>query len=408
MYVAPTDFVINGKGFGEVGGMLADVHFDTGLLRPFFDERGNNCVLVNTGRKELKKNAEGKIITNQQGVAKRFPVYEKRLVSDLIMNHGVTQLTRNATVFTKEQWISLSNIVRTEFRARLRAWADLMSRNSYGGFDGMSSMVLEYQTMSDPGEAIVDFDGATAGREDQPLHKLEGLPLPITHADFSFPERMLAISRKSGIPLNMRTAEACARRVAETIEKTLIGTITGPTLGNAASGTAGIAYSRAGSVYGYTNHPARSTKTDITAPTAGGWTPQTLIDELLVARNTLYGNNFFGPFMLYHSTDWDTYLDDDYSSSGGNNPNQTLRNRVRAIEGFTDFKRLDFLTSTFTILIIQMTSDVVQAVNGMDVRVVQWPTIGGLMQNFKVMAIQVPLITPDYDDRCGIMHCTTA
>jgi len=408
MYVSPQDYVMNGKGHGEVGGMLADVQFDTGLLRPFFDDKGRSCVMTNTGNKSPRKKADGGFVVNHDGIPVQFPVYQKRLVPDLVMNHGMTKLVSNATVLTKEQWIILSNIVRLEFRKRLRAWSDLMSQSSFGGFDGMSTMVLEYQTMSDPGAAVVDFDGMTEGQSDQPLFKLEGLPMPITHSDFWFPERMLAISRKQGTPLNTRMAEAAGRRVAETVEQTLIGSIVGPILGNAASGTAGLAYGRAAQVYGYTNHPARSTKTDITAPTAGGWAADTLIDELLVARTTLYNNNFFGPFMIYHSTDWDQYLDDDYSLTGGNNPSQTLRQRIRAIDGFTDMRRLDFLSDTFTILIIQMTSDVVQAVNGMDINTVQWPSMGGMRTNFKVMTIQVPLITPDYNDRCGIMHCTTA
>jgi hypothetical protein len=407
MFVAPQDFILNGKGHGPVASTLADVQFDTGLLRPFFDGKGRNCVVVNTGRRERRKKNDGSYVTNKDGIPVDFPVHEKRLVADLIMNHGMSSLIRNATVLTKEQWITLTNIVRTEFRKRLRAWTDLMSASSFGGFDGMSTMVLEYQTMSDPGEAVVDFDGMTEGRADQPLFKLEGLPLPITHSDFWFPERLLAISRRNGTPLNTRMAEAAGRRVAESVEKTLIGTLVGPTLGNAAAGTAGIAYGRAATVHGYTTHPARSTKTDITAPSAGGWTAQTLIDELLVARDTMYGNNFFGPFMLYHSTDWDKYLDDDYSTTADAG-SKTLRMRIRDIEGFQDMRRLDFLTSTFTILMVQMTSDVVQAVNGMDINTVQWPTMGGMRVNFKVMTIQVPLMTPDYQDRLGVMHCTTA
>jgi len=407
MFVAPQDFILNGKGHGPVGEMVADVRYDTGLMRPFFDAKGNNCVLVNTGRQETKRNNNGELIVNAGGIPKRFPIFEKRLVPDLIMNHGMSKLVNNATVLTKEQWITLSTIVRLAFRERLRAWSDLMSASSFGGFDGMSTMVLEYQTMSDPGEAVVDFDGMTEGRSDQPLFKLEGLPMPITHSDFWFPERLLAISRKNGTPLNTRMAEAAGRRVAESVEKTLIGMITGPTLGNAASGTAGLAYGRAGSVYGYTNHPARITKTDLTAPTAGGWTAQTTVGDVLAILDLLRAKKFYGPFMVYHSTDWDTYLDDDYSTAADAG-SKTLRNRIREIDEIKDVRRLDFLTNTFTLLVVSMTSEVVQAVNGMDINTVQWPSMGGMRTNFKVMAIQVPLITPDYDDNCGICHATTA
>lgn len=409
MFVSAQDFVINGRGHGDVGSALQDVHYDTGLMRPFYDSKGRSCVVVNTGRYETRTK-DGKLICNSHGVPVRFPVYEKRLVSDLVSN-GMTRLVHNATVLSKEQWITLSSIVRTAFRKRLRAWTDLMSASSYGGFDGMSTMMLEYQTVSDPGEAVVDFDGMTEGRADQPLHKLEGLPLPITHSDFWFPERLLAISRKQGTPLNTRMAEASGRRVAEMVEKTLIGMVTGPTLGTSAAGGAGIAYGRTPSVYGYANHPARIVRNTFTAPTAGGWKPDTLLSDVLGAIEAMKNKNFFGPYMIYHSTDWDRYLDGDYyalATSGMATPTQTVRQRLKQIEGVQDVRRLDFLTSTFTMLIVQMTSDVVQAVNGMDINTVQWPSMGGMRINFKVMCIQVPLITPDYSDNCGIAHCTTS
>lgn len=409
MYVSPQDFVLNGEGHGAVGSALADVQYDPGLMRPYYDDKGRSCVLVNTGRKAARKKPNGELITNSDGCPVPFPVFEKRLVADLAWNHGMTRMTHNATVLSKEQWITLSSIVRTAFRKRLRAWSDLMATNSYGGFDGMSTMMLEYQTMSDPGEAIVDFDGMSEGRNDQPLFKLEGLPLPITHSDFWFPERLLAVSRKSGTPLNTRMAEAASRRVAEMVEKTLIGTVTGPTLGSAAAGGAGIAYGRAPSVYGYTNHPARTTVTTFAVPT--GTNTDTTVSDVLGALQTLKNLNFFGPYMIYHSTDWDRYLDGDYyamTTSGSVAPTKTLRQRLREIDGVQDVRRLDFLTSTYTMIIVQMTSDVVQAVNGMDVNVIQWPSMGGMRINFKVMAIQAPLITPDYSDNLGIAHCTTA
>jgi len=58
--------------------------------------------------------------------------------------------------------------------------------------------------------------------------------------------------------------------------------------------------------------------------------------------------------------------------------------------------------------IIQMTSDVVREVIGMDITTVEWDTIGGLQKNFKVMAILVPQLRCDQNDQSGIVHvsCT--
>ncbi len=285
----------------------------------------------------------------------------------------------------------------------------------------MSKMLLEHETMSDPGEAIVDMDGLSEGRTDAPQYQLQGLPLPITHSDFWFSSRRLAVSRNTGTPLDTTMAEAAGRRVAEMIEKTLIGVETGITYGGNSTQVGG--YGRTSSVYGYLNFPQRLTKTNLTTPT--GSNASSTLADVLAMRDQLYANKFYGPFMLYHSNDWDRFLDNDYILSGGNVATQTLRERLKAIDGIQDVRRLDFLSATataatdparilssqlhpFTLLMVQMTADVARAVNGMDITTVQWESKGGMQLNFKVMCIQVPQLRADFYGNCGILQATTS
>lgn len=367
--------------------------FDPGMMRPYFDKYDRPCVTVNTGRYTIER-------------GERRGIRERMTISDLHAR-GIFQPVWNATTLRKEEWIELDKVVLKAARQRLRAWADLAAANSFGGFNGMSKMILEHETMNDPGEAIVDMDGLTDGRTDSPKFQLEGLPLPITHSDFWFSERRLAVSRNTGTPLDTTMGEAAARRVSETIERTTLGTVTGVTYGGASTMTGG--YGRTSSVYGYTNFPSRLTKTDLTTPT--GSNPEATVQDVLEARQQLYNNKFYGPFMIYHSTDWDTYLDNDYARLGGNNANMTLRERLRKIEGIQDVRRLDFLESAddpFTLIFVQMTSDVARAVNGMDITTVQWESQGGMRLNFKVMCILVPQLRADFYGNCGILHATTS
>ncbi len=365
--IAQTEFVANGMVLpNSVGEKLLAVNGDLGALRPYVgvDNRTYVTLGANTG--------------NPQKV-----------------------LVGNSATLRKDEWVQFDTAVIKAARQRLRAWADLRAANTYGGFDGMASMILEHQTMSDPGEAHTDFDGLTEGRRDTPLFGMEGLPLPITHSAFWFPTRQLLISRKNGTPLSTHTAEAAGRRVAERIEQTLIGTIAGATLspGNVAE------YVRTPQIFGYTNFPDRITKTDVTAPTTGGWTPAVLVDEISDMIESLNSAGFYGPFMMYHSTDWSKFMDQDYSTAKGDN---TVRERILKNEQISDVRRLDFLTSTFTILLIQMTSDVAQAVNGMELTTIQWESKGGMRVDFKVMAIQVPRLFSDFEGNCGILHATTS
>jgi hypothetical protein len=381
------DYVLNGQAHGEVGNMMMGCQFDPGLLRPYLDGKGQRCVTVNTGRTKWDEKKQIEV-----------PILEKRLASELIAN-GIPIPTANATSLRKDDWLMLDKAVIKAARQRLRAWSDLQAANSFGGFNGMSKLILEHETQSDPGEAQMDFDGLTEGRNDAPQYQLEGLPLPITHSDFFFSSRRLAVSRNSQTPLDTTMAEAAGRRVAEMIEKTLIGVETGPTYGKAAD------YGQTPKVYGYINHPQRITKTDMTQP--DGTNGSTVLTDWLALRDLLYVAKFYGPFMVYTSTEWDQHLDNLFSTtepSAG-----TLRSRLKQIDGIQDIRRLDYLTdrsAKFDVLFVQMTSDVARAVNGMDITTVQWESQGGMRVNFKVMAIQVGQLRADFNGNMGLAHGT--
>jgi len=349
------DYILNGQGHGAVAEQMHGVRWDPGLLRPYLDEHGRKCCTVNTGRVEYNEQTQN-----------WDPVLENVLVRDLVENYGVDCPVFNATSLRKEEWLHLDTVVLKAARQRLRAWADLAGSNTFGGFNGMAKMIL------------------------------------LTHSGFWFSRRRLAVSRNSGTPLDTTMAEAAGRRVAEMIEQTTIGTETGVTYGGASTHVGG--YGRTSKVEGYLTFTDRLQKTDLTTPT--GSNPEATVQDFLEARDQLYDARYYGPYMVYHSTDWDQYLDNDYARLGGNNANMTLRDRLRRIEGIVDVRRLDFLTdddNPFTFIFVQMTSDVARAVVGLDMTTVQWESVGGMRLDFKVMTISVPQLRSDFEGRTGIL-----
>jgi len=400
---------------GGLTEMFSRRMFDPGLKRPYLDEKGRRCVSILTGRTENRKGDDGKIICNADGIPVDFPVRKKVLIQNL-QSRGIWDPTWNATSLRKDDWIKIDKTVLRATRKRMRAWADLAAANTYGGFNGMAVPILEHELMTDPGEAIIDMEGTTESRTDAPKWQLEALPLPITHSDFTFSQRRLAISRNSGTPLDVTMAEAAGRRVGEAIEKMTIGTLDLSSVSFA--GTASD-YGDNPRIYGYLTAPNRITKTDLTKP--DGSNSATTVGEIIAMRELAYAQNFFGPFILYHSTDWDTYLDNDHyvmTTSGAAAPTKTLRQRIQEIEGITAVRRLDFMTptamgSTFNLLLVEMSAEVAQAVNGMEVTTMQWEEKGGLELMFKVMCIKVPRIRSQYVEntttkKTGIVHGTPA
>lgn len=378
---------VGGKSYGEVANRIGDESYQLGLQRPFWLQKGvghkRECVTINVGSK----------FNEEKGIIE--PI-EKTILRSQAESRGLITVNA-ATSLRKQEWQLLDLVVLKVARERLIAWNDLSAANTFGGFDGMSKSMLEWETMSDPGEAIIDMDGITEGRADSPTYQLEGLPLPITHCSFWYSDRNLRISRGTGTPLDVTSAESCARRVAESIEKQVIGIDVGLNYGVTAD------YGQVPKVYGYITHPQRNTKTDVTVPT--GSNAAVTVGEVLEIIQTLAGDNMFGPFTVYHSTDWDEFMDDDYVAAS---PQNTLRERLVKISQISAVKRLDFLTNTFTLVFVQMTSNVARAVNGMEMTTVQWPEKGGAQQNFKVMTIKVPQIRADNSGQSGIMQATTA
>lgn len=385
---------MNGGGFD---GAVHGTAFDPGFLRPYLKRLKPNgpyhrVVKVNTGRLVWDKAIQDYVL-------------EKKVVPVAnLMAQGIFSPTWNATSLRKEEWINLDRAVVMSTRQRLRAWTDLAAASSLSGFNGMSKITHEYEAMTDPGEAVKDMEGITDGRTSSFQFKLRSIPLPITHSDFWFSERRIAVSRNSGTPLDTTMAEAAGRRVAEMVEKTIIGVETGTTFGTQTGGI--TAHDGTSTEYGYTNFPYRITKIDLNTPT--GSNPSDVKQDLIEMRELLYAQGFFGPFVVYTSTGYDAFLDDDYFRTGGTSAVTTLRARIMEIDGIQDVRRLDFLTSGYQVIMVQMTSDVAQAIEGMGVTTYQWESQGGWRKNFKVACIMVGLLKAPYNGVAGIVHATTS
>jgi hypothetical protein len=301
----------------------------------------------------------------------------------------------NVATLPHEAWIMIDTAVQRAAQQRLKAVADLRGQGlTFNIANGMGVPVLMTQRASRVGTAQVAMDPVEKGPNDRPVYDSLNLPLPVAFSDWSFSARDLAVSRRGNLPLDTQMAEDSARAVSETLEKMLIGN----------SDFDQFTYG-GGTIYGYTDFPSRITFT-ITAPSTGGWVGQTLLHELLAAKQSLINSLKFGPYILYMSPAWSQYLSRDYNSTqAGQTLTINVRTRLLQDEAFSEIRFLDYLTG-WDILMVQMETGTVREVIGMDMTTVQWEGQGGLELNFKVMTIQVPHLQADYDGNCGIAHGT--
>ncbi len=92
-------------------------------------------------------------------------------------------------------------------------------------------------------------------------------------------------------------------------------------------------------------------------------------------------------------------LRDDYSTSKGD---RTFIERLLAIEPLQAIKSSPSLTAE--VVLVQMTSDVIDLSIGQDIVTVEWDSMGGLVTDFKIMAAIVPRVKSSAVDESGIAH----
>lgn len=357
------DYIHQGQGYGSVAERLLGNRFDINCLRPYVARNGRSYFAANTGKRDPKT---------------RKPIYKAKLANA-------------AATLRYDEWKLFDDYVAEITRAELRLVADLNA----GGVgrtiaNAMRKTVLQYQSRSDSGNATISMDGLNTARRDRPQFDIANIPIPIIHSDFSFSAREVDVSRNGGDDIGQMEVSDATRKCLELAEGLSLGTLSSFSYAN-------------GTIYGLRNHPDRTTFTP-TLPTTPGWTPDTLVNEILAALQTMNNLRFRGKFGVYFSPGWESYLDMDYSSAYGN---LTLRERLQKIDRIQFMRQLDLLPD-FEVIGVEFNRRTIEQVTGMKFMTIQWDSHGGMQLNWKVMGIMFPLIRPNGDGNTGIIHGVAA
>ncbi len=319
---------------------------------------------------------------NQNGGVQAFGSVASRLLAN---GMNVSALRTNDTL-RKDEWIQFDTKLIEIAQQRLNGVGDLLNRGlRHDVKNGMGTTVVQWETVDETRDAEISMDGLTRAQSDAVNYVLQSVPLPITHRDFYINLRALEASRQLGQSLDTTNAELAARKVSESLENTLFNGASAYTFGG-------------GTIRGYTDFPSTNS-VSLTAPwTNSGVTGTNILNDVLAMIEALHTDRMFGPYVMYVPTLYWIKLLEDFKT----NSDKSIIIRLREIPFLEEIKVADFLT-TDNVLLVQMTSDVVDMVVGQQPTTVQWETQGGMLVNFKVMAIMVPRLKADQDGRCGIV-----
>lgn len=302
----------------------------------------------------------------------------------------------NATL-RRDEWIQLDQALLQISQTRLGGVQDLIDNNLvYRLGNPMGTTVLERHLSSDAFEATISMDGNVRSQGDRVDYKHTFLPIPIISVDFDISKRDLEASRALGNPLDTSSAVLAYRKVSQRIE-TLLFTNDPYTFGAKDSNARNT-------IYGYINHPDRNLVTladygawdDPNSSTVGG----DVVDSVIAMIAKSIAAKHYGPWHLYIPTAYQTALMRDYDTT---TPGTTIYERIMKLEGIKKIQVVDTLPAN-NVVLVQMTPDVVQLVDGMAPQTVQWMENGQFVTKFKVMAIQVPDVKSDHAGNSGIVH----
>lgn len=362
-------YAMNGLGEGPSLTQLKKNGMDPGILRPFMEiDRRTGLPTGRSLAKVVARNPyTGQPVYNEKGEP------QKRVI---VVNSPTTML--------EQDWKDIDKRVEFAAKQRLRLFGDVYGANPYNIANGMGTIAITNNTAIRNATAMISMDPIRRGRRSRPLMETTIMPLPCTHSDGGFTSREIAVTANNpSMRLDTSGIEGAARVVAETTEHLFVG-------------DSSFTYA-GGTIYGLRNAPNRFTKV-LSQPT--GSNGPTIIAQIASMLQTLKDNFFYGPYIAYMSNAYQQWLMQDYTTTYA----KALWARIQeATPEITAWRPLDFLTG-YQIILVQMTSDVIEAVQGMPITTVQWTEQGGFEECFKVLCIQVPRVKTTAYGTTGIMH----
>lgn len=290
---------------------------------------------------------------------------------------------------------------------RLTIAADIMAAGlTYNLTDPLSITQLEWNTISKIGAAQRTMTPSARGETQLPVVTPNRLPIYLTTDKFEIDIRTLKMSQRLGTPLDTTVIKQKVRAVNEAIEDAVINgatTLDGQDL----------------AVGGYTAKGLlNAANVNTQSLTAAAWTTTpngtTIFSEVMQMITKLQADKKFGPYRMYVGTQISNTLDTDYSTA--TNTVTTIRQRLLQIESLEAIRTADLLSSGNgatpsignKVILVQMTSDVVDMVVGQPPTVVPWTSLDGFTIHNLIMAIMIPRVRSDAEGNSGICVGTTA
>jgi uncharacterized linocin/CFP29 family protein len=289
----------------------------------------------------------------------------------------------------KNEWEEIDAAVVDVARTSLNGIADLVAYGLVRPLGGLGTIMSTYEQLGDMSAANISMEGVD-GEKDRTTFTPQSIPVPLIHKEFTLSLRHLEASRRMGEGLDLTQVRTATRKVRDAAEGLLF------------NGTGKVQVGGY-TIYGYTTHTKRITDTATNFGGGDFGTAGNGYKTIVGMINQLAAKGFFGPYGVYVSRVQYGQLLNQY----GNLDRSELAVILLSIPNLAFVKASDVLADG-NLVVVQLTSDVVDLALAQDITAVQWDEKGGMLSNFRVMGAMVPRVKFDANSACGVAHATGA
>lgn len=274
---------------------------------------------------------------------------------------------------------------------RLVVFADVMAAGLvFPISEPLSVLDVQWEQISKSGGAQRTMNPGARGESQLVDRSIKNIPIYVTADDFSLNVRSVLASARNGTPLDLTMVEQATRRVNEALEDAIIN---GADVQVGSNTTPGILGAPNVNTQAYVDNEAW---------TVVGHSGDDILADVLNMFDQLQTDKMYGPYNLYIPTTYGNKINQDFKA----NSDKTIRMRLEELEagGRNLIVRVADQLPTDRTILMQMTSDVIDIIDGEQPTVVPFTSLDGFTLYWIVMAIMVPRVKDDYTGQSGI--CT--
>jgi len=306
-----------------------------------------------------------------------------------VFNRGLTGNDQ----LRKDEWRRMNDVLTAVARDNTIGIDTLRDRGIEVPLD-LGVTRFEWGDVDQFGDAEVDMAATTGGGEDTLNYTNNGIPLPIVHKSFKVNLRKLRSSRNRGQPIDTAGVEAATVAVARKLEDILFG-------GNSIT-------VEGDSVAGMTDFTDRETVSG--NATWDGASADNMIDDVMSTVEALEDARAFpgqsGYDFFIHRGNYQEVRAKNAGTDDKRGVLELLRDRLEQEADLPNSIRFfpsDRLSDGNAVM-VKPTERHVQMPTAADIQTVQWESMGGMVQHWKVMGSVMPALRSDQSGNSGVAH----